>query len=303
MIVSFNDTDENGSPQTLFIPQPRILFSTGTPKYKFRLAWGRMGQFLHSLVNTGLGVPSDIWIPSTTNLKPEIAWTATMGHEFSFKKQTKFSVDLFYKRLKNVTRNGVGILDISSTSDWESNVPQGTGLAYGSEWRFQNNVGKTNFDLSYTLSWSNRNFANINRGEDIRYRYDRRHVINFSLIHKLNENIEISTNWEYGSKTPIEIPSNSRYIYQDIDQNQTIVQVNQDINLDDFPSYHRLDFGFNFYSHYKWGKTKLTLGVYNVYDRVNPLYVDEIATSDNRISFEQFYLFKLLPTFNYTLSF
>lgn len=66
--------------KTFFIPQPRILFSTGSKKYNLKMSWGRMGQYLHNLTNTGLGIPVDVWLPSTDKLQPETSWIASMGH-------------------------------------------------------------------------------------------------------------------------------------------------------------------------------------------------------------------------------
>jgi hypothetical protein len=62
------------------IAQPRILFNTGSKDYSFKLSWGRNGQFLHSLVNTGLGVPVNVWLPSTDRIVPEESWVFSMGH-------------------------------------------------------------------------------------------------------------------------------------------------------------------------------------------------------------------------------
>ncbi len=289
--------------KTFFIPQPRFLFKTGSEKYTFKASWGRMGQFLHSLSNTGLGVPSDVWLTSTERLAPEISWIGTIGQFFQTKNQTVIGVEAFYKELKNVTRYGTGILRLEEGTNWEDDIPLGTGTSYGLETSVSNSRGKTNILGSYTLSWANRSFEAINRGESFRFRYDRRHVINFSLIHKFNENVEFSTNWEFGSGTPITLPSRSSYNYIDDNDRLTVVRVFSEINNDELPAYHRLDLGFNFYSDYKWGKTKLTLGLYNVYGRINPLYVDEIINSDLTIRYEQFFLFKFLPTFSYGISF
>ena len=290
--------------KTFFIPQPRVLFKTGSENYTFKMSWGRMGQFLHSLSNTGLGVPSDIWLTSTDRLPPEISWTATIGQFYKTKNQTVIGMEAFYKRLKNVTRYGTGILRLEEGTDWEDDIPLGTGTSYGLETSVSNNVGKTNIVGSYTWSRSTRQFDEINQGQSIRFRYDRRHVINFSLIHKLNENVEFSTNWEYGSGTPFTLPSRSSYNY--IDESGNLVEIrvfDSELNSDEFPDYHRLDLGFNFYSDYKWGKTKLTLGVYNVYGRVNPLYIDEFVNADLTTEYQQFFLFKFLPTFSYGISF
>jgi len=291
------------SGKTYFIFQPRILFNTGTEKYNLRLSWGRMGQFLHSLSNTGLGVPSDIWLPSTANLAPETSWIASIGNYYQLGKTSNVGVEVYYKKLNNVTRYGTGVLRVSENSNWDKTIPVGEGTSYGAEFSTSLDIRKTTFNLGYTWSRSNRRFEGLRGGDSFRFRYDRRHVINASATFKFNENIEFSSNFEYGSGTPITLPSNKSYNYVDDNGNFTRVRVFGDINNDELPDYHRLDLGFNFYNKYKWGKSKLTLGVYNVYNKINPLYIDEIVNADFTTRYEQFYLFKFMPTVSYNISF
>lgn len=291
------------SGKQFIIPQPRVLFKTGKGKYHLKASWGMMAQFLHSLTNTGLGVPIDIWVPTTENLVPERAWTATLGHFFDFNSRSSFGAEFYYKKLSNVTRFGSGVLRITETNEWDRQVPSGTGESYGVELSLKTEIlKKTRLELGYTLSWSFRQFDEIQE-EKFRFRYDRRHVLNASLTHKFNENIEFSSNFEYGSGIPITIPSTVNYNFLDNDRNLTRIRVLDAVNNASFPAYHRLDIGFNFYNKYRWGRTKLTLGVYNVYNRLNPLYIEEIVNTDLSIRYEQFFLFRILPTFSYNISF
>ena len=277
--------------KTFFIPQPRILFKTGTDRYALKASWGRMGQYLHTLTNTGLGIPTDLWLTSTDRLRPEVGWTASLGQFFITKKGAIWGVEGFYKRSKNLTRYGTGLLRLDENSDWEENIPQGNGLSYGVEASYTKTIGKSNILGSYTLSWSERSFDDINAGEPFRFRYDRRHVANLSVIRSINENIEVSANWEFGSGTPITIPSTSSYNYIDEENDLTRVRVFSSLNNDQLPAYHRLDFGFNFYNDYKWGKSKFTLGVYNAYGNINPFFVDEITNPDLTVRYEHCLLY------------
>lgn len=291
------------SGKLFIIPQPRILFSKWTDRYKLSMSWGMMGQFLHSLSNTGLGVPTDIWIPSTKNIVPEKAWTGTIGQQLTTKKGDLIGLEVYYKKLTNVTRYGTGILKIADDLDWESSIPIGKGESYGAELNYKKTQGRNILDLAYTISWTNRQFDALIDGEKFRFRYDRRHVININFLHRFNENIEFTGNWEFGSGTPISLPSLEQYLYTDDEGNETVVRVNEDINNDELPAYHRLDLGFNLYSKYNWGRSKLTLGVYNVYNRINPLYIDLIINPDKTTSYEQFYLFSFMPSISYNISF
>jgi len=300
--IGINQLILNSGKQFL-IPQPRVLFTTGKGKYDMKVSWGMMAQFLHSITNTGLDVPVDIWVPTTENLVPERAWTATFGHFLNINSRSTLGVEFFYKQLSDVTRFGSGVLRITETNDWDKQVPQGIGESYGGEFSLKTDIlKKTRLEIGYTLSWSFRQFDEI-QPEKFRFRYDRRHVLNASLTHKFNENIEFSSNFEFGSGIPITIPSTVNYNYLDVNRNLTRIRVLEEINNAELPPYHRLDVGFNFYNKYRWGKTKLTLGVYNAYNRINPLYIREVVNTDLSIDYEQFFLFRILPTFSYNITF
>jgi hypothetical protein len=290
-----------------YITQPRMLFSTGTEKYNFNISWGIMGQYLHSLTNSGLGIPVDVWLPSTDLIEPETSWIFSMGQTFKTEKLGSLSTEVFFKRLNKITRYGnEGLLRIASDSDWESLVPIGSGKAYGAEFSFDKSSNKTDIQLAYTISWSKRTFDQINNGNEFRYRYDRRHVINMGIIHKLSENVELSANWEFGSGNPTTIDNGQSYFYQDENGQRTLVLVFDEIHNDQLPDYHRLDLGVNFYNKYKWGRTKLTLGLYNAYNRQNPFYRDVIVENINnssQIKYQELTILPILPTFSYNVSF
>ena len=293
--------------KTYYIPQPRFLFSTGSENYTFKISWGQMGQYLHSLTNSGLGIPVDVWLPSTENIEPEKSWILSVGQFYHTKKMGVFGIELYYKDLSKLTRYGdTGLLNINKDANWENLVPIGDGESYGLELSLDKSLGKTSFNAAYTLSWSNRTFPGINNGEKFRYRHDRRHVTNLGIIHKLNDNFEVSANWEYGSGSPVTIDNGQNYFYIDENGQQTLVLIFEEINNDELPAYHRMDFGVNIYNKYKWGRSKLTIGVYNLYNRRNPFYRDVIVTDEvnpNTIKYQELTILPILPTFSYNVSF
>ena len=75
----------------------------------------------------------------------------------------------------------------------------GDGYSYGLELLFEKRTGKTTGWIGYTLSWTNRQFENLNNGEEFPYRYDRRHDISFVVTHKFNERVDVGLVWVYGT--------------------------------------------------------------------------------------------------------
>ncbi|MDA8692629.1 TonB-dependent receptor [Saprospiraceae bacterium] len=304
--VGYNHSVIVTGERSYHIPQPRILMSVGDEKSLFKISWGRMGQFLHTLTNTGLGVPVDVWIPSTDQIEPETSWIFSVGQFKQTKLLGNLGVELFYKKFNNLTRfSETGFINISADSNWENLVPIGQGESYGAEFSIKKETAKTNFELGYTLSWSNRQFDLINQGQQFAFRYDRRHVINIGLRRKLAENIDFSTSWEFGSGTPVTLPENRAFTDVGPNGEEIVVLIYSEINNSKLPAYHRLDVGVDIHSDYKWGTSTLTLGLYNAYNRQNPFYRD-INFNPNgnpKLRFQDLVILPVLPSFRYAISF
>ncbi len=304
--LGLNHTIINTGNTSYHLPQPRIMLALGKKTKLFKASFGRMSQFLHTLTNTGLGVPIDVWLPSTDNIRPESSWVVSMGPHFLNEKFGSYGAEVFYKKYDNLTRfSETGFVTISENSNWESLIPIGVGESYGMEFYLNETVGKLKYDLAYTLSWSNRQFDEINDGRKFAFRYDRRHVLNFGIRYKLDDNMDISAHWEYGSGTPITLPDNQAYIEQDENGNEIGILVYSSINNGKLPDYHRLDFGLNINNTHKWGTSTLTFGLYNAYNRRNPFYRDIIfnPNADNRLTYRDITILPVLPTFRYAVSF
>ena len=293
--------------ETFRLPQPRILFTTGSEKYKLKVAFGQTAQYLHSLTNTGLGVPIDLWLPSTSDLPPEKARNASIGHFITGPKIGSLGAEVFYKSLSQITRYGNdGLIDISDESNWETLIPTGDGEAYGLELSWQKAWSRTQINMAYTWSKSTRSFPGINNGETFLYRYDRRHVFHVGLLHKLGESVELSAQWNYGTGNPVTLANGQNYFYVDENGQRTLTLIFDAINNDRLPDYHRLDLGLNIYNTHKWGESRLTFGLYNAYNRKNPFYRDvkiEDVNNPNSLKYEQITILPILPTFSYNLSF
>ena len=306
--IGYNHLLINSQGRTYSIAQPRILFSTEANNYRFKASWGQMGQFLHSLLNTGLGMPIDVWLPSTENLAPETSWMITNGHFIRTENIGVFGLELFYKEMDQLTRyTNNTLLDISADSNWDRLLPVGRGYSYGTELSYEKNSGKTNFNFSYTLSWSYRKFEDINNGEAFRFRYDRRHIINASLLHRVTPDIDLSINWHFGSGAPITIPTGSKYFDRSQeDGSSELVIIYKGVNNAVLPHYHRLDIGFNFRHDYGWGDSVFSIGLYNAYNRQNTFFRDvtvDLSDANRPIRFEDVTLLPVLPSLSYSLNF
>ncbi|MFT6336253.1 MAG: hypothetical protein ACI86M_001421 [Saprospiraceae bacterium] len=282
--------------------QPRISFLAKWDNSYFKVGVSRMNQYLHLLSSNGLGLPTDVWLPSTDNIAPEKLWMASMGVGYYNSSGIRFGIEGYFKLFDDLTTfDEGGISTISADTNWESNVPVGTGKAYGIETNIDKIIGRTTWNANYTLAFAFRDFEGLTTdGEQFPFRYNRRHNIKLGFLHKITDNTEFNLNWNLSSGNPITSPSGITGLVNEV---ITPLFLNKNAGL--LPTYNRVDIGFNFYSKYKWGRSKLFLGVYNAFNKANPFYQDVENSVDNPQRFDvvQYSILPIIPSFGYSVSF
>lgn len=165
-----------------------------------------MSQYVHLLSSMPIAMPTDLWVPVTKEIKPMQSHQYSLGGYYTGIKGWEFSVEGYYKDMRNVLEYKDGVSFFGSSTGWENKVEMGKGRSVGIELMAQKTLGKTTGWLSYTLSKSDRKFAKggINNGERFPYKYDRRHNINLTVNHKFNERIDIGASWVFytGGQVP-----------------------------------------------------------------------------------------------------
>ncbi|MEM9886652.1 MAG: TonB-dependent receptor [Bacteroidota bacterium] len=137
-----------------FSLQPRLASRIKLSRnIAFKTSFAQMRQYIHLLTNPGIGLPTDLWLPATANVLPQDGWQAAAGLAGQIGQAYEWSVEGYYKKMNNVLsyQEGAGLFD---TRDWEEQVTQGKGWAYGAEFLLRKNIGRWTGWLSYTLSWS-----------------------------------------------------------------------------------------------------------------------------------------------------
>ena len=281
-------------------------------RYTFEVSFSRMTQNVHLLVNPGIGLPSDLWVPSTNDLAPEISDQISVGLDIDLPWGTSFYTSAYYKRLQNV-------LDYSASEDlfftvlnddkvtpidlqtrgWEDRVSVGEGTSKGWELSLQKNEGLIRGWAAYTLSKTTRQFEDINEGQPYPYRFDRRHDINLGLSFFIHPSFDFSANWVYGSGYAITLALEE--ISTPFEGNILVSNGRNNLRLSPF---HHLDFQFNYHHKNENGLLDIRFGVYNVYNRLNQYY---IYLFNNRLtgesSFRQVSLFPILPSLSVSYTF
>lgn len=273
-------------------------------------SYALMNQYIHLLSNSGIGLPTDLWVSSTDKVKPQRSQQIAMGSTRNIKgNMYELSAEVYYKWMNNLIeyKEGASFL---STTDWENTVEtDGKGEAYGLELLVRKNEGKTTGWIGYTLSYTFREFDNLNNGNKYPYKYDRRHDISIVVNHAFSKRFDIGATWVYGSGNTYTSPVSNIYLGHDFGRNFTNSSPNtyqrySDRNGLRMPAYHRLDLGVNFHKKTKWGKRTWNISVYNAYSRRNPyfIYIDSDANSSNK-KVKQVSLFPIIPSVSYIFSF
>jgi hypothetical protein len=285
------------------------------------------------LSNTGISLPTDLWVPTTDRVRPQQSQQVALGFVKDFSKpEFSLSVEGYYKKMNNVIayKEGATFLelgDVESAADktWEDNITKGRAWSYGMEFLIQKKEGRLNGWIGYTLSWTQMQFDSINFGRKFFARYDRRHDISVVAIYKLTPRITLSGTWVYGTGNAITIPvseyntlkfdvNNYKNPYSGTDQYGPIFNYNELVkeygNKNDFrmASYQRLDLGIQFHKQKRWGERTWEISVYNAYNRKNPFFYYTAYTWDAKTNksyglLKQVTLFPIIPSITYSFKF
>lgn len=281
-------------------------------KSSIKASYCRMTQYLHLLSNSSINLPTDLWVPPTENIKPQKSWQAALGWAYSL-KDIEFSIETYYKQMTDMLTYKDGTSFLLFTDSWEKKVAVGKGDAYGGEFFVQKKFGKTTGWIGYTLSWTNRQFDDINYGKQFPYKYDRRHDVSFVITHHINKRIDISGTWVYGTGNAITLPKGQ---YNGLPNYYT--EYNPAYDYLYFPfitdygernsyrmkAYHRMDIGINFHRQMKHWERIWSLSFYNLYNRKNPFYIYlDYNYETDKNEFKQVSLFPIIPSFSYAIKF
>lgn len=288
--------------RTYFAPEPRISARYSlSSKLAFKTSYSFMNQYMHLLSNSGLGLPTDLWVPATDKIRPQSSHQFTAALVRTVKSNWEISLEGYYKLMDNVIDYGEGTGFINAQSDWESRVEQGIGRNYGAEFLIQKRYGSITGWLGYTLAWNLRKFDNINNGAWYYHRYDRRHQINLTGNFPISDRNALSCNIVYGTGYPVTFPY-GRYL----DANGREVFDYQEKNGYRLRYYLRFDIGYtNTKENIRSGmKQEFMISIYNLLNRNNPyfLYLSYNSTNTARVA-KEVSLLPFFPSFSYRLSF
>jgi hypothetical protein len=270
-----------------------------------KLSYAHMAQFLHLLTNAGIGLPTDLWVPPTENIKPQLAHQVAAGAVRKLPKGFELALEVYYKRMQNLIEYQDGASFLGNANDWQNLVTTGRGWSYGAELMVEKKVGKTSGWIGYTLSWTERQFEDLNFGKAFPYRYDRRHDLSLAVTHVFNDRVDVGLVWVYGTGSALTLPMERYRRLPGAGEfffSPEIGHIDAR-NNSRMPAYHRLDLGVNLHKDTRWGKRTWSFGLYNAYSRQNPFFLYFSNDDDGNQRLTQLSLFPIIPSVTYNFKF
>ncbi len=295
--------------------QPRISVRyLITPQLSVKASYSRMAQYVHLLTNSNVGLPTDLWVPSTAMLQPQESDQIAVGLAQNFRENYEISLEGYYKTMHHVMEYKEGANFLIPDESWEEKIRQGSGRSYGVELFAQKKTGSFTGWVGYTLAWTDRQFDELNGGKRFYYKYDRRHDVSIALMKRFGEKIELSGTWVYGTGSCVTIPigiyraANPIWAGNDKDTYQSNYYEFGERNGYRMAPYHRLDLSIAFIKKKKWGERRWVVGLYNVYNRKNPYFMDVKEKNDKwskttQFKYIQYSLFPIIPSVSYHFKF
>ncbi len=265
-----------------------------------KFGYNRNYQYTHLLSNATTSTPTDVWIMSSNNVKPQIADQLSLGYYRNFSDNMyETSVEIYYKDMQNVIDYRTGASTFLN-EELEGDLIYGDGESYGIEFFVRKRKGKLTGFAGYTLSRSLRQFDEINGGEKFSARQDRIHDFSISAMYDITDRLSVSANFVYYTGDAVTFPT-GKYEVEGMQ-----VPHYSERNGYRMPDYHRLDLALTWQNKKKKRfESSWNFSVYNVYGRENAYSISFEQNEDNPAINEavQLSLFKWVPTITYNFKF
>jgi len=283
--------------------------------FKFIASYTEANQFLHFITRNDIAIPTDLWFPSSDNIKPSKSKQYIVGTHVNLTEDKEWflSVEAYYKTMEN-------LLAYRDDAEFTFGIPleeqftSGSGKAYGIEFFLQRKFGNLKGFIGYTLAETKRLYPELNKGVEFYPRYDRRHDISLALTYDFADGFEFGLAWIFATGKAYTMPT-SVYKYTQPDDMLSgessysyLPYKYSSRNANRLPAYHRMDVNLTYKTTLFGFDGKFHINVYNLYNRKNPFswFIEEDYNNNYTQSVKkvkQFTLFPIIPTIGLSIKF
>ena len=266
----------NGANYVRFEPRATVKVSVN-PTSSLKASYTEMNQFLHLVPSSSASLPTDIWVPSSKVINPQLSRQVSLGFFKNFKNnEYETSIEGYYKTMHNQVLFKEGT-KLTEQSNFDQSLAFGNGESYGLELFVRKNTGRLTGWVSYTLSKTMQKFPNLNRGAAFPATYDKRHNLSVVGDYKLSEHWSVAGDWVFTTGGAFTLPTGRLAIQDGATLFDGIYLDYTGRNNYRYADYHRLDVNFIYKKTKTWWKRQTEIewnfGAYNVYSRLNPYFV------------------------------
>jgi hypothetical protein len=262
-------------------------------------------QYIHLVSLSAISLPTDTWVPSSDQVKPQSGTQYAAGYFRNFRQNTyESSVEVYYKTLQNQLEYEEGFLPENSVnSNLDNYFVSGKGWSYGAEFFLKKSTGRFNGWIGYTLAWTKRKFPDLNQGKTYFPKYDRRHDVSVVLSFDATKNITLGLTWVYATGNLNTFPERLFFM----SNGDVVEDYGGQRNNYRMAPYHRMDVSMTVKGkQHKRYQGSWNFSVFNVYNRYNPYIIyfnKEISGDKIIIQAKQISLFPILPSVTYNFKF
>lgn len=300
-------TTQNFNPGELmdsffgFEPRLNIHYQLN-PNVSLKASYSRNYQYLHQVNNSSVQLPTNLWLPSSNNVKPRFTDQFSLGYfqQLDKKGNLHFSAEAYARFMHRVTdyRDNA---DLFLNDDLATEIRTGTAQAYGLELMLRKKGKKLNGAVSYTLARTMFNIPGINQGKSYAPRFDRLHNLSMNVSYELGRRWRVASTFTYMSGASITMPQGGFTV------NNRSYNYFTERNAFRLPHFIQWDINFTLKSRKRrrW-QGEWVFGVTNLLNRRNPLTVfrnQRYSSSRNNNQFTNMYLSGWLPYITYKFKF
>lgn len=260
-------------------------------------------QNMHLASIASIPLPSDIWMPSTSDLPMEQGHQITLGYfKFIEDHSIQWGIEGYAKKMKNQLLLKMN-LNNEDIEQFDDNFYKGEAMAWGSEFYLNKQQGHLNYTLGYTLGWIKQKFDGINDGQWHDAKYDRRHDLNFQLTYKANKKFDYGLVFVLASGNKATLPTGRYWLMGAIANDYA------GVNNYRMPLYHRMDISMNYHLNSNvFKESVLSFSVINLYNRSNAYYIyygveEGDQSYEISIKAKQVSLFPVMPSISWRFKF
>ncbi len=277
--------DRNKVMQSYNYLEPRFSLAYQiNDEQSIKASYNRMVQYLQLISNTSSPTPLDVWTPSDSFIKPQIADQVALGYFKNFSEDMySLEVETYYKEVQN-RLDYIDGADLIANKAIEQIILNGQLRSYGLEIMFRKNEGKFNGWISYTLSKSEQQTpgrtsveTGINNGQWYNSVYDKLHNVAVTTSYNLNDKWSFGANFALQTGQPVTYPV-GQYEYLGINVPSYGLR-----NENRLPAYHHLDIAATLTptknKNREW-KGEWVFSIYNLYNRKNAASINFRQNTD-----------------------